>query len=302
MTTALIDGDPLVYRAGFACQHPIWRVYLKGEEEQYGAMASFENEEEAKAWAGEGEDLVIKKESEPEPLEYTLHTVKLMVQGILDEVGATSYQLYLTGDNQFRKQIAKTKPYKGNRDPNHKPYYYNEIRKYLVDRWGAKVVDYYEADDVVVQEQWGHYKEIGKGYSFEPLLIREGDTLYKDNLKTIICTIDKDLDQCAGWHFNVTKKEKYWVTEEEATRFLYEQILSGDSVDNIPGLPKVGPIKAKKALVRCTTEQQMYQEALAMYNKHYGEGKGLEMLTETASLVYLVKEEGKHWSPPCGNP
>lgn len=62
-------------------------------------------------------------------------------------------------------------------------------------------------------------------------------------------TVDKDLRQIPGWHWNPDKEtEPVCVTEPEADRYFYQQWMTGDTTDNIWGLWKVGPAKAKKVL------------------------------------------------------
>jgi 5'-3' exonuclease len=66
----------------------------------------------------------------------------------------------------------------------------------------------------------------------------------------VICTIDKDLNQLPGIHYTPYYKNPrlYEVSLEEANQFFCYQMLCGDSIDNIPGVPGVGPVKAKEIL------------------------------------------------------
>ena len=62
-------------------------------------------------------------------------------------------------------------------------------------------------------------------------------------------TVDKDLRQVPGWHWNPDKeKEPIFISEEDGDRFFYQQWMSGDSTDNIWGLWRVGPKIADKIL------------------------------------------------------
>lgn len=246
---------------------------------------------EVRAFVGEDTNYYWVKEVIPEPLAYCLHSVKVSIQDIIESVGATTYQGYLTGKKQFREKIATIRPYKGNRDPSHKPFYYNEITDYMIDRWGAKVIDHYEADDKMVMDQ------------IDKMTLTNHDGNYVTRIpaeaSSIICTIDKDLDQCPGWHYNFVKKEKYWVSEEDALRWFYVQLIAGDQTDNIQGVPNYGITKAVKALANCNTELDMYEVAVDLYNKAFiDESLAMTALLETAKLVYMVKEEGVEWSPP----
>src|SRR5690606_31252201 len=146
---ALIDFDVILYRCGFAAEKSVFKVYLRGSEEEFGPVYTAEGIREAKEFIGNNQDLYFVREVTPEPIENCLHSVKLQVQSIIQDVGATSWQGYLTGRDQFREKVATIKPYKGNRDPTHKPYHYDAIKDYLIGKWGAKVVSHYEADDAM---------------------------------------------------------------------------------------------------------------------------------------------------------
>jgi DNA polymerase-1 len=64
----------------------------------------------------------------------------------------------------------------------------------------------------------------------------------------VIVTVDKDLLQIPGLHWNPDKGEQRRVSEDEADLLFHMQWLTGDRTDNIPGIPKIGPVKAAKIL------------------------------------------------------
>ena len=67
--------------------------------------------------------------------------------------------------------------------------------------------------------------------------------------QAVAVTIDKDLRCTPGWHWTPDKEwEPRYITVEQADRFFYKQWLMGDSTDKIPGIPKVGPVKADRIL------------------------------------------------------
>ena len=62
-------------------------------------------------------------------------------------------------------------------------------------------------------------------------------------------SLDKDLRSCPGWFWNPEKIDfPIYITDEHADRWFHKQWLMGDSTDHIPGIPKVGPVKADKIL------------------------------------------------------
>lgn len=220
--------------------------------------------------------------AEDDPVEYCLHSVKLLLQSIIEKSGADNYRLFLTGSGNFRESIAVTRPYKGNRDALNKPTHYEAIKDYLVNYKHAEVVEGFEADDMMGLLQMKTY------YSSD--ISPEGWT------DTIICSLDKDMNMIPGWHYNWRKDEKYWVTEDQAIRNFYKQLLTGDTVDNIQGIPKVGPKTADKVLAECETEEDMYWAVLCKYSGYYS--RPLEVMVEMGKLLWIWRKENDIWEPP----
>lgn len=209
---------------------------------------------------------------EDEPLAFALQNCKRSIEAIVDRFDrGLEMQLYLTGSGNFREQVATILPYKGNRTQP-KPPYLPDVRQYMVDIWQAKIVDGMEADDRVVIEY------------------------LKDPEKRCIVSIDKDLDQVPGNHYNYRKDMFYVVTPEQAYRNFWVQVLVGDRTDNIPGLPGIGPKKAEKLLASCTTEREMYEVAVREYARAYPTNSGA--LQEHCDLLYLLRTEDDRWEPP----
>jgi hypothetical protein len=175
---------------------------------------------------------------------------------------------YLTGKDNYRHEIAKTVPYKANRVAE-KPKHLGIIREYMISAWAFSVQEKQEADDAI---------------SIRAYALGEEDY--------IICSIDKDLDNVRGWHYNFGKNERYFVKEEDAIKNFYRQVLTGDRVDNVPGLPGIGPKKAEKILQDCCTEEELYKAVLEAYKGDVG------LLTEQAQLLWLRRKEGELWQPP----
>jgi hypothetical protein len=175
---------------------------------------------------------------------------------------------YLTGKQNYRFDIAKTAPYKGTR-VSEKPKHLGIIRQYMIDAWAFSVQEYQEADDAIGI----------RAYSL-------GEEDY------VICSIDKDLDNIRGKHYNFVKNEHYTITEEVAIKNFYRQVLTGDRVDNVPGLAGIGPKKADKILKDCSTEKDLYKAVLEAYDGN------VELMTEMAQLLWIRRKEGELWQPP----
>jgi 5'-3' exonuclease len=176
---------------------------------------------------------------------------------VYQELKCDDYKAYITGRNNFRNDIAVTEPYKGNRKDAKRPTHYQAIRNHLL-RLGADLVEGEEADDAVAIEA-----------------TKTGGW---------IVSIDKDLDQVAGWHYNFVKRLEYYVTDEEGLRNLFTQVLTGDRTDNIIGLKGIGPKKAEKLLKDCKTEREYYDACLKAYD-----GNQLRV-DENLNLLWLRRE------------
>lgn len=171
------------------------------------------------------------------------------------------WQIYLTGSNNFRIEKAVTAPYKGTRK-SEKPAFYSEVREHIINKHGGLLINDMEADDMLAID---HY-------------------ILTDKLKNlegaIIATIDKDLDQVEGWHYNFVTKERYFLTEEEARLNFYMQFLVGDRVDNIIGKRGIGKVKALKLLEGLKEEEQW---------KIIVEELGIVRAVENGHLLYMLR-------------
>lgn len=130
-----------------------------------------------------------------------------------------------TAKPNFRKAVAVTKPYKGNR--KEKPEWYDQwqpvIEAHLRDAWGfIRAPEGFEADDLCA--------------TMATIINTQGNC-------TVVHT-DKDLKQIPGNHFNPKTKELYHMTQHQAWGFLYKQIIEGDDTDNIEGIFGWGKVAA----------------------------------------------------------
>ena len=187
-----------------------------------------------------------------------VYRVNEMIENTLNEVEATEYKLFLTSPDNFRKQVYPE--YKANRTAT-KPKHLQFLRDYLVESWQGTVATGMEADD---------YLGINQHES------------------SIICSIDKDLLQVPGKHYNFVKKEFYEVDEETGLRSFYTQLLTGDTSDNIKGIAGIGPVKAKKALTGYFTEKGMFSVVREMYEND-------EWLIMNGRCLHILRSLDDDW-------
>lgn len=163
-------------------------------------------------------------------------------------------EYYLTSNIfSYRKKISSS--YKANRTRN---------------KWVIALKSY------IIENETCHYS-----------LEWESDDLIADRAKElkydcVIATIDKDLNQIPGWKFDLYKEKtgefsergieikRYrglkFIDKVEAKRFIWLQMLTGDTSDNIKGIKGVGPAKANKLL----SGSCMFIPVARAYEKEFG--------------------------------
>lgn len=250
----LVDGDIVAYRCSAAAEKTKYLALLDAEEG--GVMAVyFDTAKEAKDYAEPlGFDVWSRKEVQP--VEHAIQIAKTSMQAIATKFPDAIVQVYLSGDRNFRDGIWQTRKYKGNRTAD-RPKHLESVRDFLKTSWFATVSNNQEADD-----------DIG---------IASG-------AGTVVVSTDKDLDQIPGWHWNFVSDETYYVSEKDAKQFIYEQVIAGDAVDNIPGLPGYGIKTARKYL------DQHEDKREATIKLFLEEGKDYAYFHEMETLVTILRK------------
>lgn len=210
---------------------------------------------------------------------YEMMTQRIAHINLQAEVDEAVY--YLTGPNNFRNFIAKTTPYKER--VGNKPFHYANIKAVLKAEYTCDMVDGLEADDLIA------------------LNLKDGVAISRD----------KDIRQIPGTHYSWEmpnqpaigphKCDEFGSLELKGTKllgygdkYLMSQILTGDSVDSIPGCPNYGPKKAMKILEDCTNVEECLNAIIPIYQKCY-QLEWKTVMREQARLVNLVRrfENGK---------
>ena len=230
--TALIDLDSILYKA-------VYKVVSISEMRE--AIKNY-GKEAAKQWLKEEVYNEGINRCENELLKMQQYLSSIFFEDI------TNYELFITTcSNSFRKQISKT--YKSNRKKNKYVWLLREHYRHNE----ARSSDRLEADDLIAIKA----QEIGKG-------------------NYIIVSIDKDLKQIGGYYWSYYKirskdsfgdyianefgfyeteyqqKQVDFISDDEANKFFWSQMLIGDSSDNIKGVKRIGIKTAEKILNNTT--------------------------------------------------
>jgi 5'-3' exonuclease len=224
MYKVIFDADGIVYRLGFALENV------------------------------DSENVVRKRISE-----YIDYHMGYLTKTFVKVEKVPTIVLSAPGRTNFRFELAKTLPYKGNRTAP-KPKHYDLIRKILSESDNFLQVEGQEADDTIA------------------------DLTAKDPSNTIIVSLDKDLLQNPGWYYIPGGDHMDYVENEDGEMeymevsspkrpvfyvdgktegmlqlemltggkkalfgygqvWHYAQTLLGDTADNIPGVPGYGAVK-----------------------------------------------------------
>lgn len=203
------------------------------------------------------------------------HAMSYM-QGVADKLDTQDVLLFLTGANNWRKDILPS--YKSNRKDTRKPLMLPFIRQFMVDNLDATIVDTLEADDLLGIEA----------------------TSTDD---CIIVSEDKDLKTIPAMVYNPQKDdEPVRISEFTAAWNHMFQTLTGDSTDGYSGCPKVGPVAAKKILQDIDQVEDLWPTVVAAFKKQNLSEEVALQQAQVARICHASdfdKETGKviPWTP-----
>lgn len=245
---ALIDGDVLCYNA---CPSR----YQKDAQGNWIVQDAYS---ELPEWTPEEERAYIEK---------AWFKLQELIQNVCEKVYATDYLMAVKGEGNFRNDMYPE--YKLNRHKNVKVanHIVPLLRKLAVNSGLAVPADGREADDLL--RIWAEE-------------CKRSETPY------IVCSIDKDLKCIPGPHYFIHKDSIEQISDAAAIRFYYEQLLKGDPTDNIPGVPKIGEVKASKTLAPYTTEEEFQEAVVELYLSAY-DTEWYDYLLSNGKMLYLQK-------------
>lgn len=193
-----------------------------------------------------------KKDDPIKSLDDCINLCDEMISNINLHLKAEEYVGFLGKGKCFRHNI--NFKYKANRKYNDEIKFIPEIRQHLVDNHNFKLIENYEADDLV--------------QSFR--------ITNKDKYNCIVVSPDKDILNLEGCNYNPKKGQFIYTTKQEENLFFLKSMIIGDSADNISGIKGYGEITAKKIIDKCTYFEKLREIIFEEYCNVYGEYKGIE--------------------------
>ena len=288
----LVDGDVIAYRCGFAAEKTRYDIYHSADVEEVigddGEKAykfhddtvrveTFDNAKLCKAWLQvQGKEAAAHYTRVPrkeiDDVSHALHTVKRVmgaIQAQWPEGDMVAYFSCHTSDN-WRTECYPE--YKANRKDDRKPFWYDDIRAYMAVNYDTVEGGCYEADDMISMKA---YKLADEMESW------------------VIVSIDKDFLQIAGDHYNWVKEELVNIDSTAALQNLAVQRIMGDSVDNIPGCPDIGDVKARAHLFN-SEQPDLESMVMEMYYECYEDNNEARWQEALTTAMVTLPEDHDH--------
>ena len=206
-----------------------------------------------------------------ETLDESKQRLEEIISGVVENTFSTDYLIAVGSDTNFRENFYdqyKKSPSRVKAKQN-KATYLNDLKQWLREQPNSVTSHGCEADDLV--RMWSIEAE-------------------NASIPYTIITIDKDLDCIPGHHYNPVKDYYYNITEEEADKHYWKQVLMGDSVDNIPGLPGIGEVKAIRILSKCKDSNERKQAVIEAYKDIYKDN-WKDYLLANGRLIHIWRKE-----------
>lgn len=195
----------------------------------------------------------LKKDDEGNPIEKSFEEItneaEFYFARILTALNTDNYVAAFTS-RSFRYDVYPD--YKGNRKDGDKPKFFQELKEYCLKKLKFTYNLGYEADDIV------------------NILKRDPKFYCEDEDQKIIVSNDKDLLKLEGTHFDPVKNRFVETDVEEAELYFWTSMITGDSTDNIKGIPGKG-VKFAEGLFQVKDQTIVLPgKVLDSYYDYYG--------------------------------
>ncbi len=170
----------------------------------------------------------------------------------------------------FRKQL--TRSYKANRKKQELPPLLTEMHQFVKDHYDSIYCYGLETDDLVAR----YWKQLS-------------DEIGRDNV--MIVSIDKDYKQFPAliYNYHYAHRSVLNISEDEALYNFYEQMIIGDTADNVNYFKGKGKRFAEKYLDDCVTHYQYTKKIYELFKQQYKSKAKLKYI-ECYNLLKLRTE------------
>ena len=289
-TIAILDGDVIAFRCAAANESRTIKATHKSTFQTTSHAHRTALKEHIKGTFELGEFDVVDVQN-AEDISFALNAVKTTIEALVKSCGADEYEVYMSGETNFRDDLPLPSKYKGTRQGSIKPLQLWACREYLFKQHKAIASVAKEADDMLAQR------------CYEGL---------QQDVKTIACTIDGDQNGVAGWMYNWTKQREPFLVkgfgevnlikdnkdfDGYGRKFFYAQWVLGDATDafkpcEIAG-KKFGVVAMHNLLKDCHTDRECVEAVYKQYKVwypsvvEYTDWTGTPQVTDAIGLMDL---------------
>jgi len=174
------------------------------------------------------------------------------------------YILFIEGEGNFRYDIDPL--YKIKRKEKPEPVLLQKVKNFAIRTQPCFLSHNVETDDSVISTY----------------------LLYKDQVNIVILSMDKDIKTfpVVVYDYYHNKRELLVISEEQARKNFWMQMLVGDTADSIIGVSGIGEVKANKILKECKSEFSFMRTVYKTYIKKY-RCKGKRLFLKNYGLLKL---------------
>lgn len=281
MSICYHDGDVLCYSSGFSAETRFYEVEGPDGTASFPYVKDARNFLEEKGLDGEPRLIQVAQ-----PFEVARLNLDSMIRAAEKMSGMNGSKIFLTDPSLENNSRFKNKvhvDYKASRKGAVKPVHHKALREYIINTYLSEVVSGIEADDALAMA-------------------------LTDDPGSCVASIDKDLLMVPGLHYNYRTRAMISVKDPGQLEIIVNdggkkvlkgygfmwfcaQCFIGDAIDNIPGLPRVGPVKAYSLLYNKTSHRDLW----AVVKGEYHRRGFLHRLDEVAFCLWLQRRAGENW-------
>lgn len=188
-----------------------------------------------------------------------------LMNDIMNSYEPTGVYIFSGSRGNFRKLI--TPVYKANRKKQDLPEHLFALHNHVKTEYKSIVGYGVETDDMIASYWYRTKENVGR-----------------DNV--MIVAVDKDYLQFPCLYYNYKKKELYDITEEQAIYNFYEQMIAGDTADNVNYFKGKGKSFAKKYFAECNSPYSYTKKMYQLFKDEY-KGKARQRYIECYNLLKL---------------
>lgn len=204
--------------------------------------------------------------------------IRIRLKELLNLAGTKYYLGFFGSDCAWRIKQYKYKLYKGNR--GEKPDFVQKwgptIEQYCMETLGFLKIPNWEADDAIAY------------------LAAYSSDFGTSDYQFVTCSPDKDLNQIPGWHLHYNRDiigqvdgNMTFISIDQATKTFWLQMLTGDSTDNVAGVPGLGEKKAEALLKDKDDGLEMELAVAEAYRKYFEGYYGPKIFQQTYDALRM---------------